>query len=458
MKKNIAFLVLLLGIACGEKKTVDKMVETDTQAKVKLMTLDPGHFHAALVQKTMYPQVDSTIYLFAPDGPEVNDFLNKIDSYNSRETDPTAWKVNKYLGDDYLEKMIADKPGNVMIVAGKNSKKIDYVLEAVKAGLNVYADKPLVINPEGFKKLQQAFEIAEKNGVLIYDIMTERFESTTLMQKTFSDIPEIFGELIDGSVEEPAISKESVHHFFKYVSGQPLVRPAWFFDVNEEGEGIVDVTTHLVDLVQWEAFPNQIIDITSINMVKAKRWPTVLTKEEFQKVTGLDSYPEYLEKDIENDKLNVFCNGEMIYNINGKYAKVSVIWNYQAPEGTGDTHYSIMRGTKSDLIIKQGEKEGYKPTLYIAPKEQDGFDGLLKTAIDDKITAQFAGTTMEKMDNGTYRINIPDEFKIGHEAHFGQVTENYLKYLEAGELPEWEVPNMISKYYTTTKAYELAKK
>ena len=458
MKKNIAFLVLLLGIACGEKKTEDKMVETDTQAKVKLMTLDPGHFHAALVQKTMYPQVDSTIYLFAPDGPEVNDFLNKIDSYNSRETDPTSWKVNKYLGDDYLEKMIADKPGNVMIVAGKNSKKIDYVLEAVKAGLNVYADKPLVINPEGFKKLQQAFEIAEKNGVLIYDIMTERFESTTLMQKTFSDIPEIFGELIDGSVEEPAISKESVHHFFKYVSGQPLVRPAWFFDVNEEGEGIVDVTTHLVDLVQWEAFPNQIIDTTNINMMKAKRWPTVLTKEEFQKVTGLDSYPEYLEKDIENDKLNVFCNGEMIYNINGKYAKVSVIWNYQAPEGTGDTHYSIMRGTKSDLIIKQGEEEGYKPTLYIAPKEQDGFDGLLKTAIDDKINAQFAGTTMEKMDNGTYRINIPDEFKIGHEAHFGQVTENYLKYLEAGELPEWEVPNMISKYYTTTKAYELAKK
>ncbi|WP_276167485.1 putative oxidoreductase C-terminal domain-containing protein [Zobellia alginiliquefaciens] len=458
MKKNIAFLVLLLGIACGEKKTEDKMVETDTQAKVKLMTLDPGHFHAALVQKTMYPQVDSTIYLFAPDGPEVNDFLNKIDSYNSRETDPTSWKVNEYLGDDYLEKMIADKPGNVMIVAGKNSKKIDYVLEAVKAGLNVYADKPLVINPEGFKKLQQAFEIAEKNGVLIYDIMTERFESTTLMQKTFSDIPEIFGELIDGSVEEPAISKESVHHFFKYVSGQPLVRPAWFFDVNEEGEGIVDVTTHLVDLVQWEAFPNQIIDTTSINMVKAKRWPTVLTKEEFQKVTGLDSYPEYLEKDIENDKLNVFCNGEMIYNINGKYAKVSVIWNYQAPEGTGDTHYSIMRGTKSDLIIKQGEEEGYKPTLYIAPKEQDGFDGLLKTAIDDRINAQFAGTTMEKTDDGTYRVNIPDEFKIGHEAHFGQVTENYLKYLEAGELPEWEVPNMISKYYTTTKAYELAKK
>ncbi|MUH37965.1 oxidoreductase [Zobellia amurskyensis] len=458
MKNTISFLLLLLCIACGEKKTDNKMVDKKTSDNVKMMTLDPGHFHAALVQKKMYPQVDSTIYLFAPDGPEVQDFLNKINSYNSRGEAPTAWKVEKYLGDDYLGKMIADKPGNVMIVAGKNSKKIDYVLEAVKAGLNVYADKPLVINPEGFKKLQRAFEVAEKNGVLIYDIMTERFESTTLMQKNFSTLPDVFGELVDGTPEEPAISKESVHHFFKYVSGQPLVRPAWFFDVNEEGEGIVDVTTHLVDLVQWEAFPEQIIDTNNVEMITAKRWPTILTTEEFQKVTGLDGYPDYLKKDIKDDKLNVFCNGEMVYKINGKHAKVSVIWNYQAPEGTGDTHYSIMRGTKSDLIIKQGEEEGYKPTLYITPKQQDGFEELLNIAIEGEITAQFPGTTMEKMEDGNYKINIPDSFKIGHEAHFGQVTENYLKYLEAGQLPSWEVPNMISKYYTTTKAYELAKK
>ena len=47
----------------------------------------------------------------------------------------------------------------------------------------------------------------------------------------------------------------SVHHFSKIVAGAPLKRPQWFFDVRQQGEGIVDVTTHLVDLVQWEAFP-----------------------------------------------------------------------------------------------------------------------------------------------------------------------------------------------------------
>lgn len=456
MKKCLILLLVGLIFSCGEKKQEEKdMVEKVN--KVKLMTLDPGHFHAALVHKSMYPQVDSTIYLFAPDGPEVKDFLTKIESYNSREEAPTQWTINGKYGDDYLEQMIANKPGNVMIVAGKNSKKIDYVLEAVKAGLNVYADKPLVINPEGFEKLKEAFKIADEKGVLIYDIMTERFESTTMMQKLFSTMPAVFGELVDGTADEPAIVKESIHHFFKYVSGSPLVRPAWFFDVNEEGEGIVDVTTHLVDLVQWEAFPEQVIDTANVEMIKARRWPTILTPEEFQKVTGLTDFPDYLEKDIVKGKLHTFSNGEMIYKINGKHAKVSVIWNYQAPEGTGDTHYSIMRGTKSDLIIQQGEAEGYKPVLYIRPKKTEGFEPILNEAIDGEIGTQFPGTSVEDNGDGTWRINIPKEFKIGHEAHFGQVTENYLKYLEAGQLPEWEVPNMIAKYYTTVEGYKMAK-
>ncbi len=458
MKKYLLAIVFLgLCFSCQEKKTTEENTEETVMDKVKLMTLDPGHFHAALVQKTMYPQVDSTIYVFAPEGPEVKSFLAKIAQYNTRTENPTDWKIKTNFSDNYLQQMIAQKPGNVMVVAGKNSKKIDYILEAVKAGLNVYADKPLVINSEGFVKLKEAFKVAQENGVLIYDIMTERFESTTMMQKLFSQVPQVFGELEDGTIDEPAISKESVHHFFKYVSGNPLVRPAWFFDVNEEGEGIVDVTTHLVDLVQWEAFPDMVIDSSDVEMLRAKRWPTILTQEEFTKVTKLENYPEYLEKDLIDGKLHTYSNGEMIYKINGKHAKVSVIWNYQAPEGTGDTHYSIMRGTKCNLIIKQGKEENYKPILYIESKLGPDFESALNEAIENEISKEFSGTSVEKVADGMWKINVPDEFKIGHEAHFAQVTQNYLKYLEVGELPEWEVPNMITKYYTTIAGYEMAK-
>jgi hypothetical protein len=278
-----------------------------------------------------------------------------------------------------------------------------------------------------------------------------------MMQKLFSSLPSVFGELVDGSIEEPAISKESVHYFFKYVSGSPLVRPAWFFDVDEEGDGLVDVTTHLVDMVQWEAFPGQLIDSTDIEMLKAKRWPTVLTLDEFTKVTGQEAFPDYLQKDEVDGKLHAFSNGKMNYTIKGKHAKVSVLWKFIAPVGTSDTHYSIMRGTKSNLIIKQGAAENFKPVLYIEPKGNENFSTILNMAIANEITKEFPGTTVERIVDGTWKINIPEVFKIGHENHFAQVTENYLRYLEVGKLPDWEIPNMITKYYTTTSAYEMAK-
>ncbi len=451
MKFKIILPILCLCFSCGQKKKVGKEISEDK--KVRLITLDPGHFHAALVHKKMYGEVDSTIYVFAPEGPEVNSFLGKINSYNTREKHPSKWKVNSKLSKDYLEQMIAKKPGNVMIVAGKNSKKIDYILEAVKSGLNVYADKPLVISPSGLKKLKKAYEIAKENNVLIYDIMTERFEATTKLQKELSKVSNVFGDIVNGTVEEPAISKESVHHFFKYVSGQPLVRPSWFFDVNEEGEGIVDVTTHLVDLVQWEVFPNQVIDTNNVKMISAKRWPTIMGLPEFSKVTGLEAFPDFLHKDIIDDKLNVYCNGEMNYTINGKHAKVSVTWNYQAPEGTGDTHYSIMRGAKSDLEIKQGAAENYKPTLYVKSKGNNFTEEELTVEVN-KI---YKNGSVEMVSEGVWKVNIPQKFKIGHEAHFGQVTENFLKYLKQGKLPEWEQPNIIAKYYTTMEGYKMAK-
>jgi hypothetical protein len=36
---------------------------------LKLIVLDPGHFHAALLQKTMYPDIDPTVRVYAEDGP-----------------------------------------------------------------------------------------------------------------------------------------------------------------------------------------------------------------------------------------------------------------------------------------------------------------------------------------------------------------------------------------------------
>lgn len=438
-------------MSCGSNQTP----EDKNRAPVQLITLDPGHFHAALVQKTMYSEVDSAVHVYAPEGDDLRLHIDRINAYNIRPEDPTHWKEEIYTGNDFFEKMIAGKKGNVVVLSGNNQKKTDYILRSLQNGFNVFADKPMVIDSKGFEQLKEAFATAARNNLLLYDIMTERYEITSMLQRELSTIPEIFGTLEKGTTENPAITKESVHHFYKYVSGNVLTRPAWFMDPSQQGEGIVDVMTHLVDLVQWECFPEQSINYSKdIAINTAKRWTTDMSLAEFKAITKLDSFPSYLNKNIVRDtSLQVYCNGEINYQLKGVHAKTSVIWKYKAPEGTGDTHYSIMRGTKANLIIRQGAEENYQPTLYIEPAGKT-FD--LAEAFK-KIQGIYPGVELKKTSKG-WEVIIPDKYKEGHEAHFARVTQNYLHYFKNHNMPAWEVPNMLAKYYTTTKALEIALK
>jgi predicted dehydrogenase len=344
-------------------------------------------------------------------------------------------------------------------MAGNNKRKTEYIKASVDAGINVLADKPMCIDKKGFDLLIEAFRSAEDNQVLLYDIMTERSEITTILQKEFITIPEVFGSLVPGSPDSPAIVKSSVHHFYKYVSGKPLKRPSWFFDSSQQGDGLVDVTTHLVDLVQWELFPEQVLNYQSdVSLTSAKRWPTKLTLEQFTNVTKQEKFPEYLKSNVSNGFLNVYCNGEINYELKGINAKVVVEWKYQAPEGGGDTHYSIVRGTKSNIIIRQGKEQKYRPELYIEAVDKSSIDNLDEeiTLSIKNLSKKYPGLEIVKEEN-YWHIIIPDKYRIGHEAHFAQVMERYLEYLERGELPAWEIPNMIAKYYTTTQALNRSK-
>jgi len=462
-KKQFIFVwfVIFIASCTTQPKKTDTVNFTGADDEVIIMTLDPGHFHAALVQKISYKQVAPVVYVYAPEGPDAQDHLKRIEGFNTRANNPTNWNTKLYTGDDFLEKMIAEKPGNVMVTSGNNKKKTEYISKTINAGIHVLADKPMVIDAGDFELLKETFISAEEKGVLLYDIMTERYSITSILQKELSKITDVFGELLVGSPENPSITKESVHHFFKYVAGNKIKRPPWFFDVTQQGEGLVDITTHLVDLIQWECFPEVILDYQKdIEVLAAKRWPTELTPLRFESVTRLTEYPEYLKKDIVNDSvLNVYCNGEIIYKLRGIHAKVSVIWNYRAPEGGSDTHFSVMRGTKANLVIRQGEEQKYTPELYIEPVEgveNMEFEKKLAFAVE-KLQGKYPGIELLKLE-GKWQIIIPSEYRIGHEAHFGQVTQTFLQYLVDGKLPEWEVPNMIAKYYTTTRALELAKK
>ncbi len=459
----MGLVIMALLSSCGNVKKNVQQAGTNSfsgaKGEVRLITLDPGHFHAALVQKKMYDQVNPEVRVYAPEGADLAQHLGRIEGYNTRKENPTAWNEVIYTGSDYFQKMLDEKQGNVVVLSGNNRIKSEYIKKSVEAGFNVLADKPMVITPENFPMLEESFKIAAEKGVILYDIMTERHEITSMVQMEISQVPAIFGTLLPGTPEHPAIEILSVHFFYKSVSGSALVRPGWFFDVDQQGEGMVDVATHLVDLVQWGCFPGVILQKSDIEMLQARHYPTVLTLDEFKAVTKLESFPDNLSKFVKDGKLDEYANGEMLYKIKGIHAKVTAEWRYKAPEGSGDPHYSILRGSKASVEIKQGEAEKYLPTLYVHANPGTALTEF-STALENTVVknSPHAGLTLEKVDELTWKVNIPAEYKVGHEAHFSQVTEQYLEYLKAGKLPEWEVPNMIVKYYTTTEALKMARK
>ena len=73
------------------------------------------------------------------------------------------------------------------------------------------------------------------------------------------------------------------------------------------------------------------------------------------------------------------------------------------------------------------------------------------------IAAKYPGVEL-KSAKGGWEVIVPEKYKEGHEAHFGRVTEKFLEYLKNGNMPSWEVPNMIAKYYTTTQGLEVSLK
>ena len=90
MHKLLIISLSLFILGCSMEK--EKETFTGAKGEVKLITLDPGHFHAALVQKTMYPQVDPVVHVYAPEGPDVEDHLQRIEAFNHRTENPTTWQ------------------------------------------------------------------------------------------------------------------------------------------------------------------------------------------------------------------------------------------------------------------------------------------------------------------------------------------------------------------------------
>src|SRR5262249_17292157 len=99
-----------------------------------------------------------------------------------------------------------------------------------------------------------------------------------------------------------------------------------------------------------------------------------------------------------------------------------------------------------------------RPELYVVPRaDQAALATALRKKIDT-LQARYPGLSLNQFRQG-WRLQIPEQYRVGHEAHFGQVTRQFLRYLKDPKtLPAWEKPTMLAKYFVTTEGGELARR
>ncbi|MCE9530275.1 MAG: hypothetical protein K8T89_03940 [Planctomycetes bacterium] len=338
---------------------------------VRLVTLAPGHFHAALIQKEMLPGIDPSVHVYSPLDSDLAAHLNRIVGFNSRAEKPTSWKLDIHTGDDWPQRFLREKPGNVVVLSGRNRDKIDNMRLAVEAGMHVLADKPWIIEPEDLPKLIATQEKASKTGLLLHDIMTERHEITSILQREIVDDPAIFGIIEPGDANSPGVFMESVH---------------------------------------------------------------------------------FLKKQVE-----YFCNNQVVFKLRDVHVRLDVLWDVETPPGGGDTHNAVFRGSRCSVVVRQAG--GKLPELFVVPNSRNQQEVRDRLAMRvEKWQTAYPGIRLSNVGD-EFQINIPDAYRTGHEAHFAEVTSEFLKYLSApNTIPEWETPHLLAKYFITTGGVAFARK
>jgi predicted dehydrogenase len=404
---------------------------------LSLITVDPAHFHAALVQKEMYNGVSPTVSVYAPLGLDLTEHLARVARFNQLAEHPTAWELEIHAGSDSLERMLREQqPGSVVILSGRNRVKIERIERSVAGGFHVLADKPWILRSVDLPRVAAALDMADESGVIAYDIMTERYEITSMLHRELVNTPAVFGEIVPGTPDDPAVWMDSMHRLLKTVAGVPMQRPVEFFDIDEQGEALNDVGTHLVDLAQWIVFPDRALDYrTDIEMLGARRWPTVLSAEHWKRVTGT----------ARESGFDYYGNNFVSYTVRGVHIQMNVRWDL---EGVSDTYVARIRGTKSSIEVRQGEAENFRPEVYVVPNSA-ALHGEVLAALREKHEVEVRGAEL--------LVRIPERLRVSHEEHFAQVTRQFFEYLKNPKtLPAWEKPNMLAKYYVSTKGVEMA--
>ena len=417
-----------------------------------LLFLEPGHFHAALTLRAANPRIDPAIHLYARPGPERDAFIALVRSFNERDDRPTGWDIRIHDAPDPERALVEERRGGIVVLAGRNRPKLGAVARLHAAGLHVLADKPWLTDSAALPDLERA----TAGWPLAMDIMTFRHEAVARLTQMVAADPELLGAL-DGQADEPAIDIHSVHHLLKVVNGAPLRRPSWYYDTCIQGDGLVDIQSHMVDQAQWILGdgPGFVFE-RDYELEDARRWSTPVPRDLFRASTGLDEFPEALEPHVDAGVLHLACNGEIRYRLRETPVRQRAEWGQREPNGGGDAHRTTVRGERATVTARRGPETGFRGEVHVAPRDPEaGFEARLSERLA-AWEAEMPGLSHRPSALGR-EIVIPAALNTPHEAHFAMVLDDFLDLLDTGEWPAALAARIRARYTVLARARERCK-
>lgn len=411
-----------------------------------LLFLEPGHFHAALTLRVGHPRVSDSIVVYGRDSQERRDFLALVEQFNRRPTEPTRWRPHVVTADEPLSRLIADRRGDVVVLAGPTAGKARTIRRLHEAGFHVLADKPWLVGPGDREHVRASLQ----GWPLAMEMMTGRHDVAAQLLKRLVDAPDVFGSF---RADTAAITHVSVHHLAKLVEGVPLRRPWWFFDARQQGSGAVDIPTHLVDQTQW------LLEATGVRpgevpaLRGARVWPTRVPAETFAAITGQPGFPAGLQPFVEAGALRHPCNAELEYRLGGVTARAISCWDVSPPPGGEDTYRAVALGTQADIRLEQSPGTGHRRRLYIEPG-----DASVTRALSERLEAwqgELPGLRAEPAGPGRLEVVIPAGRVTPHESHFTRVLDEFVRTIDERRWPAALAERTIAKYTLLAEAAAL---
>ena len=343
--------------------------------------------------------------------------------------------------DDPLRRLVDERRGDVVVLAGRNGGKARTMQRLHEAGFHVLADKPWLVEPADLEPVRASLA----GWPLAAEIMTGRHDVAAGLVRKLVGKPALFGAFRE---DGPAIEQESVHQLEKLVDGAPLRRPWWYFDVRVQGSGPVDITTHVVDQAQWLTGDDE----ASPALLSARAWSTPVPAEAFRRITGEAGFPRELAPFVAGDTLSYRCNSELVYTIGRLTASASTRWNLAPAPGGADSSRMVAHGTRADVRVEQSERTGYRRKVFV---EWRADAAGVTHALHDTVTGwqrELPGLAAAPAGPNAYELVLPAALDGGHETHFARVLDGVLRIVDEGRWPAALAQRTLGKYALLAEA------